>query len=134
MARYYNKEYREGFLRGFVLTAAVDSHRSRRLRWLSTAKVCTNSRGKSQRYFFILSTVPNPLRCLNMSKSLKTNDLSCLRRVRTLPSRRLDYRFKTSGEFDCTKRLKGRTPRRILDHYFNVCLGVSGREMELTRT
>ena len=25
-------------------------------------------------------------------------------------------------------------PRRVLDHYFNVCLGVSGREMELTRT
>ena len=25
-------------------------------------------------------------------------------------------------------------PRRVLDHCFNVCLGVSGREMELTRT
>ena len=44
----YNKEYREGFPREFVLTAAVDSLRSRMLRWLSTAKVCTN--------FFILST------------------------------------------------------------------------------
>ena len=24
--------------------------------------------------------------------------------------------------------------RRVLDQYFNVCLGISGREMELTRT
>ena len=43
--KYYNKEYREGVLREFLLTAAVDSHRSRRLRWLSTAKVGKNPRG-----------------------------------------------------------------------------------------
>ena len=54
--QYYNKEYREGFPRVFLLTAA---------------KVSDNPRGISQRYFFILSTDGNPLRCLicqNMSK------------------------------------------------------------------
>ena len=39
---YYNKEYREGFPREFLSTADVDSHRSRRLRWLSTAEVDKN--------------------------------------------------------------------------------------------
>ena len=117
-------------------------------------------------------------RCLNMSKSLKTNDLSlsCFRP--THQNSRIaevkfvfTLRFKTSGGFVCTKRLNGRTTRRfvsilissalaytdsemelnrilfsclerkclrgelrrVLDHSFNVCLGVSGGEMELTR-
>ena len=82
---YYNKEYREGWLREFLPTAAVGICQSRRLRQILTAEVGKNSQGTSQRNFFILSTVPDPLRCLNMSKSLKTNDLSCFRHIRTLP-------------------------------------------------
>ena len=61
MDKYYNEEYREGFPRGFVFTAAVDSHKTQGVRWLSTTKVCTISGGKSRRYFLILSTVPQPL-------------------------------------------------------------------------
>ena len=45
----------------------------------STAEVDKNPRGTSRRYFLIVSTIPVPLRCLDMSKSLKTNDLSCFR-------------------------------------------------------
>ena len=37
--------------------------------------------------------------------------------------------------FTCLERICGRCELwHVLDHYFNVCLGVSGREMELTRT
>ena len=74
--QYYNKEYREGFPREFLHTAAVGMTRTRRVRGIPTAAVCKTSRGISRRYFFILSTDFNPLRCLNMSKTLKTNDLS----------------------------------------------------------
>ena len=73
---YYNKESREGFPRWHLLTAAVDCHRTRRVRWQSTAKESKCHRGKSRRYFFILSTVPDPLRCSNMSKHTKTIHLT----------------------------------------------------------
>ena len=55
---YYNKEYQEGFPRGFILPAAAGIHQSRRLRWIPTAKGSKSPRGISQRYFFILSAVP----------------------------------------------------------------------------
>ena len=72
---YYNKEYREGFPRGFLLTAAVDSHRSRRLRWLSTAKVGKNPLGISRRYFFILSTILRPHMMLKYVKEYQNSQL-----------------------------------------------------------
>ena len=45
MSGYYNKEYREGFPRGFLLTAAVDCHQTRRVRRQFTAMVSDNPRG-----------------------------------------------------------------------------------------
>ena len=71
--KYYNKEYREGFPRRFLSTADVDSHRSRRLRWLSTAEVDNNLRGISRRYFLILSNVPDPLTMLTYVKTYQNN-------------------------------------------------------------
>ena len=99
---------------------------------IPTAKVGKNSRGTSQRNFFILSTFPDPLRCLDMSTNLKTNDLSRFRRIRTLPSRRLAWRLILFSSLE--RKCRRCELRRVLDHYFNVCLGVSGRETELTRT
>ena len=58
---YYNKEYREGLPRGFFLTAAMDCHQTQRVRAQSTTEVSDNPRGKSRRYFFILSAVPDPV-------------------------------------------------------------------------
>ena len=74
----YSKEYREGVLRGFLLTAAMDSHRTQRLRWLSTARVGKNPRGISQQYFFILSIVPDPIRSLNYLTKYENNSNGCL--------------------------------------------------------
>ena len=59
----------------------MDSHRSRRLRWLSTVEVDKSHRGISQRYFFILSTDFNPLRCLNMSEHTQTTRHTVLRNL-----------------------------------------------------
>ena len=72
----YNKE---GFPRGVLSTAVVDCHRSRRLRWQSTAKVDKKNRGNPSRYIFILSTFPDPLRYLNMSEHTKTTRHTLLR-------------------------------------------------------
>ena len=37
--------------------------------------------------------------------------------------------------FSCLEQKCGQCElRRVSDHYFNVCLGISGRKMELTRT
>ena len=44
------KKYRRDIPRGFLSTSAVDSHRSRRLRWLSTSAVDKNLLGNPSRY------------------------------------------------------------------------------------
>ena len=57
----YNKEYREGFPREFLLTAAVGIDRTRRVRSIPTAKVCKNSH----------ATIPKAfLGCKNMSRNV----------------------------------------------------------------
>ena len=50
---YYNKEYREGFPRRFVLPTAMDSPRTRRVRGQSTAKVSATLK-------FALAPTPTP--------------------------------------------------------------------------
>ena len=88
-----------------------------RVRGFATAKVCKNSR----RYFFILSAVPGPLRCLNMSRNVKNNKpyAPAKPRPRQQPLRLV--RFKTSGEFVFTNQVQD------LAFRFNtyiICFGV----------
>ena len=81
------------------------------------------------KYFFILSTVPDPLRCLNMSKHTKTNHQNpcCETSARTTAAMLLRFKFRV--EFVCTKRLNGRTARRIvsilISYNIMVCFGVN---------
>ena len=56
------KKFRRDVPRGFLLTSAVNSHLSLRLRWLSTAAVSKNPLGNPSRYSLLYYLPPDVAR------------------------------------------------------------------------
>ena len=107
----YNKEYREGFPRDFVHTASLGIQQTCRVRWIPTAEVCTKSRGKSRRYFLILSTDPHPLRSLNIWGKKSEN---MWKHVKTIGTNYLQIALRV----DCNGLAPG--TRRLIFNFVNI--------------
>ena len=119
---YYNKEYREGFPRGFLHTAAVENPRTRRVKGFPTAKVCKNSRGTIPTVFLYFIYLSRPFMmlkyvktCQNNPNELPTN--SPLSRFQGSGARHPDYSYyfcNASCSFNIQFSTKQMTSRSLL--------------------
>ena len=71
--KYYNKEYREAFPREFLLPAAVEMHRTPRVRCIPTTKGSKNSRGTLPPVFLYFIYRSRPLMILKYVKTYQNN-------------------------------------------------------------
>ena len=112
--------------------ATVGMHRTHRVRCIPTAKVCKQSQGISRRHFFILSTVPDPLSCKNMSKHFKTIGISYLRNIGQDNGRYVLSESNFRLSLFVQSLGKARAPAFRFNTY-NVYLAYTVSEMELNR-